>query len=143
VRWLFVSALLVLACKDPYDFQPGDPSKPDPPAAPVLSSPPDRYKGDNCSYPQNVEFQWRAVSGATFYQIEVFDDSTLKRLRASDDRVKGASVTLSFGGYGDYFWHVRAASPAWNNYTSWSVPFRFALPNPALARPGSRRQTPH
>ena len=133
MRMLLAVVILLAACKDPYDFQPGDPTKPNPPAPPVLVSPPDGHEGDNYSYPQTVELEWRVLSGATFYQIEVYTDSALTRLYASEDRVKTTRATLSFGRYGTYFWHVRAASPAWNNYTDWSAAFRFSLPNPALA----------
>ena len=121
---------MLLACRNPYDFQPGDPTKPDPPAAPVLSSPPDRYKGDNYSYPQDVSLEWRAVAGATFYQVEVYSDSLLTRLYLSEGRVTTTRVVSAFGRYGTYFWHARAASRSWNDYTDWSAPFRFTLPNP-------------
>lgn len=131
MRIFLALLLLVAACRDPYDFEPGDPTKPDPPAPPVLVFPPDGHMGDNYSYPQVVSLEWRSLPGATFYQVEVYTDSLLTRLYLSEDRITATRTAPSFGRYGTYYWHVRAASRSWNDYTDWSAPFRFTLPNPA------------
>ena len=124
--------LAVLACKDPNSFQPFDPTKPDPPDAPQLVIPANGWISDRFAYPQDVIFVWQQVPGAQFYQIEVYLDSLLRSqyLFYSNTRVTQTSVTDSLPYYGLYFWRVRAASRNWNNYTDWSSPFRFALPNP-------------
>ncbi len=124
--------LAVLACTDPYDFEPGDPTKPNPPAPPQLVHPEDGWQGE-FRYPQDVSFGWQQTSGAQFYQIEVYRDSLLRSqyLFYSNTRVTQTAVTASLPYYGLYFWRVRAASRNWNDYTDWSSPFRFVLPNPA------------
>ena len=125
--------LVVIACKDPNSFQPFDPTKPDPPAPPQLSLPTDNWISDDFGYPQDVTLGWQPLPGAQFYQVEVYRDSLLRSqyLFYSNARVTLTSVTASLPYYGLYFWRVRAASRNWNNYTDWSSPFRFALPNPA------------
>jgi len=125
--------LTLFACTDPYAFEPGDPTKPDPPAPPQLVAPGDSWRSDQYGYPQDVNFGWQQVSGAQFYQIEVYIDSLLRSeyLRYANERVTQPSLTASFSICGLYYWRVRAASRNWNNYTSWSSPFRFGLPNPA------------
>ena len=135
MRLLLVACLglALLACKDPYEFEPGDPTKPDPPAAPVLTYPANGWMSDDYGYPQDVSFGWQQVSGAQFCQLEVYRDSLLRiqDLVYSNERVTQPSLTGSFSTYGSYYWRVRAASRSWNNYTAWSAPFRFGLPNPA------------
>ncbi|MBM3315647.1 hypothetical protein FJY71_07425 [candidate division WOR-3 bacterium] len=128
-----LAALLLLACKDPFDFEPGDPTKPDPPGPPVLMFPVDGENTGNYAYPQDVRFEWRPLSRAEFYQIEVYSDSVLNvgTLVASDPRVNGTTVTLTFQWWGFYYWRVRAASRSWNNYTAWTAIRQFILPNPS------------
>jgi hypothetical protein len=56
-RLLTASLLLVLlACRDPFSFEPGDPTKPDPPAPPQLVAPADSWRSDDYGYPQDVAF---------------------------------------------------------------------------------------
>jgi hypothetical protein len=125
--------LAVLACKDPNSFQPFDPTKPAPPAPPELVYPINGWVSDDYGYPQDVSFGWQKVPGAQFYQIEVYRDSLLRSefLKYSNERVTQTLLTASLSGWGLYYWRVRAASRNWNNYTDWSSPFRFSLPNPA------------
>jgi hypothetical protein len=125
--------LTLFACTDPNSFQPFDPTKPDPPAPPQLVAPADSWVSDSYAYPQKVNFGWQAVLGAQFYQIEVYRDSLLRSeyLRYSNQRVTQPTLSAPFSGCGLYYWRVRAASKNWNNYTDWSSPFRFGLPNPA------------
>jgi hypothetical protein len=125
--------LTVLACTDPYSFEPGDPTKPNPPDAPELVQPGNGWQSDLYAYPQGVGFGWQAVSGGQFYQIEVYRDSLLRGqyLVYANERVTQPAATASFSTYGWYYWRVRAASRNWNNYTAWSATFRFGLPNPA------------
>jgi hypothetical protein len=128
---LLLAALL--ACKDPYDFEPGDPTKPDPPGPPVQVSPADGENTWNYGYPQDVTFSWRGVAGAMFYQLEAYSDSMASQqtLVASNMRVNGTNVTLTFQRWGFYYWRVRAASRSWNDYTDWSRLSQFILPNPS------------
>lgn len=132
-RLVWVALLCLLACKDPNSYKPFDPTMPDPPAPPVLSYPVNGWVSDDFAYPQNVNFGWQGVSGAQFYELEVYEDSLLRSqyLVYSNPRVTQTSLTVSVSTYGLYFWRVRAGSRYWNNYTDWSAPFRFALPNPA------------
>ena len=125
--------LAVLACKDPNSFQPFDPTKPDPPGPPVLTYPGIGWMSDQYGYPQDVSFGWQQVSGAQFYQIEVYRDSLLRSqyLVYANERVTQPLLTAPLSTWGMYYWHVRAASRNWNNYTGWSDPFWFSLPNPA------------
>jgi hypothetical protein len=125
--------LVVLACTDPYSFEPGDPTKPDPPAPPQLLSPANDWVSDSYAYPQDVNFGWQQSAGAQFYQIEVYRDSLLRGqyLVYANDRVTQPAVTGSISSWGLYYWRVRAASRNWNDYTDWSDPLHFSLPNPA------------
>ena len=125
--------LAVLACKDPNSFQPFDPTMPDPPAPPQLITPGDSWMSDSYAYPQEVWFSWQPIPGAGFYKFEVYNESTIdpRYLVFANQRVTSTALTTSFGHYGEYYWRVRAASRNWNNYTNWSTPFRFGLPNPA------------
>jgi len=135
MRLLLVASLMLglLACKDPYDFEPGDPTKPDPPAPPQLVAPADSWRSDDYTYPQEVSFEWQPIAGPVFYQFEAYIDSVLypQQLVYANQKVTSTGLATSFGRYGWYYWRVRAASRNWNNYTDWSPPFRFCLPNPA------------
>jgi hypothetical protein len=125
--------LAIVACKDPNSFQPFDPNNPDPPDAPQLVAPANGWTSDQFAYPQNVSLGWQQVSGAQFYQIEVYRDSLLHGQYPvyANERITEPALTASISNWGLYYWHVRAASRNWNNYTAWSTPFRFSLPNPA------------
>jgi hypothetical protein len=125
-----VALLCLLACRDPNSYQPFDPTKPDPPAPPVLTSPANGWTSDDYAYPQDVSFAWQAVPGAQFYEVQVNTDSLFSG-PSPGARVYQTSVTYPMQGFGLYHWRVRAAGRNWNNYTDWSSTFHFALPNPA------------
>jgi hypothetical protein len=127
---LFLLVLLAFGCKDPFDYEPGDPTKPDPPAAPALYSPADGYNTGVYVYPQDVELVWKAVAGAEFYQVRVYSDSMLQRLAASNDRARAVSETFSLS-FSKYYWRVRAVSRQWNDYTDWSATWTFIIPSPS------------
>ena len=128
--WLVPVALLsLLACRDQNSYLPFDPTKPEPPAPPVLVHPAYGWMCDDYRYPQNVSFGWQAVPGAQFYEMQVNDDSLFPGTRPFW-RVYQTSAVYSFQTYGVRYWRIRAASNGWNNYTDWSSPFRFSLPNP-------------
>jgi hypothetical protein len=131
MKWWLVSVALLglLACRDPNSYQPFDPTNPDPPAPPVLAYPADGWMSDDYAYPQNVSFAWQAVPGAQFYEMQVNDDSLFPGTRPFW-RVYQTSVVYSFQTFGVRYWRVRAVSSNWNNYTNWSAPFHFSLPNP-------------
>ncbi|HTW91003.1 MAG TPA: hypothetical protein VMH22_04775 [bacterium] len=125
--------LCLLACRDPNSYQPTNPTKSDPPPPPVLSDPVNGWVSNDTCYPQAVGFGWQAVHGAQFYEIQVsIWDSlfTLHHIVYSNPRIYETGVTASDSTYGGYYWRVRAASSNWNNYTNWSDPFHFSLPNP-------------
>lgn len=131
MKWLFASAALLclLACRDPNSYQPFDPTKPDPPAPPVLSYPANGWMSGEYAYPQNVSFAWQAVPGAQFYELQYHTDS-LFPIAGPGLHVYQTSVDYSLQTFGLYYWRVRAVSSDWNDYTDWSSPFHFTLPNP-------------
>ena len=124
-----MALLSLFACRDPNSCEPFDPTKPDPPAPPVPACPANGWRSDCYAYPQLVSFRWQAVSGAQFYQLQIHTDSLFPSPHPGL-RVYQASVDWSMQGCGLYYWRVRAASSDWNNYTDWSDPFWFSLPNP-------------
>lgn len=129
-----LTALLVLGCKDPFSFEPGDPTKPDPPGPPVLKWPANGELIVNYAYPQDVTLEWYGIRGAGFYQVEVYTDSAPSQatLHTLKPEVAGTSVTVRFTRWGFYYWRVRAASRNWNNYTGWSGLWEFLLPDPSV-----------
>ncbi|MEO0085200.1 MAG: hypothetical protein ABIK37_01075 [candidate division WOR-3 bacterium] len=138
MRRLLLAALLLAGCKDPFSFEPGDPTKPDPPGPPVLKWPEDGEMIVNYSYPQDVVLEWNGVKGAGFYQVEVHTDSVPSQstLHAVKSEVAGTSVAVRFTRWGFYYWRVRAASRNWNNYTAWSQMWQFLLPDPSCDTQG-------
>lgn len=131
---LLTVLLILFACRDPYSFEPNDPTKPDPPPPPRLVLPAYGWISEDFAYPQDISLGWDGLPGVLFYQVEIYlNDSTLQSgsLTWSSQRVLYPSVTVQLGWYGWYFWRVRAASRGWNGYTDWSAASRFALPNPA------------
>uniref|UniRef100_A0A7C4GGF2 Fibronectin type III domain-containing protein n=1 Tax=candidate division WOR-3 bacterium TaxID=2052148 RepID=A0A7C4GGF2_UNCW3 len=130
--------LLLAGCQDPFGFEPGDPTKPDPPGPPVLKWPENGEMIVNYAYPQDVVLEWFAVKGAGFYQVEVYNDSVPGpgSLHVRRPDVAGSSVGVRFTRWGFYYWRVRAASRSWNNYTAWSELRRFLLPDPSVDNRG-------
>jgi len=131
--WLLTS-LVILSCKDPYGYEPFDPTKPDPPAAPILQEPTNGKQLDNYAYPQNVTLKWKSVAGTRYYQIEVYSDSVLTPENLQQPLISDIYSTqraVTFYDHGDYYWRVRAYSPNWNWYTGWSQVWQFWLPDPA------------
>jgi len=126
---------LLLGCKDPFSYQPHDPTLPDPPAPPAPLAPENgkHFKYDT-PYPRDVTLQWTAVSGAEFYQVEVYTDSVLVESNLYVpliDRVYSTGTTVSFRYHGQFFWRVRADNDRrWNAFTDWSELWNFWLPNP-------------
>jgi hypothetical protein len=133
VKWWVASVALLgmLACRDPYSYQPSDPTRPDPPAPPVLICPANGWVSGDFTYPQEVSLSWEAVPGAQFYEFQVTHDSLFQSIYIPlGPHIYETSVAESIRLFGLYYWRVRAASRNWNNYTDWSLPFRFTLPNP-------------
>jgi hypothetical protein len=95
----------------------------------VLAYPANGWISDDYAYPQNVSFVWQAVVGAQFYELQIQTDSLFPSTHPGL-RVYQTSVVYSLRRFGLYYWRVRAVSSNWNNYTDWSDPFRFTLPNP-------------
>jgi hypothetical protein len=121
--------LCLLACRDPNSYQPFDPTNPDPPAPPVLTYPANGWMSDDYAYPQNVSFAWKAVPGSQFYELQIQTDSLFPSPHPGL-RVYQTSLVYSLQRFGLYYWRVRAVSNDWNNYTDWSDPLHFTLPNP-------------
>jgi len=127
-----LSALLCLSCKNPFGYEPDDPTKTDPPAPPVQTEPEDGKLIRNYAYPQDVVMKWQPVTGASYYQVEVYRDSTARaeNLYRMVDNIRSTQTSVTFGRYGWYCWRVRAYSPNWKWYTDWSPLHEFILPNP-------------
>lgn len=127
--------LLLLACKDPFDYEHRDPNLPAPPGPPVPTTPVDSTNTRNYAYPQDVTLGWTPVAGAEFYQVEVYRDSVFIEQNLALpllDRVSGPGTDIRLGRYGYYWWRVRADNARrWKAPTDWSVVFVFLLPNPA------------
>ncbi len=127
-----IALALSCFCKNPYDYEPYDPTKPDPPAAPVQLDPPDGKLILNYAYPQDVVMKWQRVSGTAYYQVEVYQSSkpAPESLYAIGDKVYSTETAVTFNRHGCYWWRVRAYSPNWKWFTDWSPLWMFILPNP-------------
>ncbi len=128
-----LTSSVFLSCKDPYGYEPYDPNKPDPPAAPLLTEPEDGKLIVNYAYPQDVALKWERVTGASYYQVEVYRDSAASADSMEQPLISGIysnQTSVTCGRWGDYYWRVRAYSPNWKWYTGWSELWQFWLPHP-------------
>ncbi len=120
---------LALQCKDPFDWQEGDPRIP-PPDPPALYKPVEDtifFGFDGCG----VSFYCEPIDG---YDV-MYDVQTDTTLDFSTATINSSSSSI-IGAYlkrnrlkwkTDYYARVRAGSPAWTWYTAWSPSRHFYL----------------
>lgn len=139
----FMSILFFSVCQNPFGFAPHDPQKQDPPAPPVQIEPKNDTLIPHYAYPQDVTLKWKIVSGAYYYQVEVYTDSlpVPEKQYVFQNKVYGGETTVRFYRHGAYWWRVRGYSPNWKWYTDWSPLAGFILPNPAKPATTDVRKT--
>jgi hypothetical protein len=118
VKITLIVGLVVLmnlnkGCKEPSDYEPQDtlvaPPGPPQPLAPEDSA---------VFVVGNIYFEWSKVSGVDFYEIAI--DQSPNFNDAAIYKVYTHSATIGVGTIGIKYWRVRAYSPYWTWYTSWS-----------------------
>lgn len=123
---------LGLQCRDPHDWQPGDPQTP-PPDPPVLYLPAeDTIFFGVVGY--SVVFDWEEIPG---YQVqyEIQTDTAADFSTAVSHSTSSSPMSLFLKRYSvktNYYGRVRAGSPAWTWYTDWSPTHHFYLMPDAL-----------
>ena len=127
---MLAGVLLVLGCKDPFDYGYNYPDYPDPPDPPVTLYP---RHGQQLSYayPDTLELTWSAVAGAESYDLQVCLDSSMT-LRYVDARsLLDSTCVFVARAVGWHYWRVRAKSRYWDRgYTEWSPVATFLKPRP-------------
>jgi hypothetical protein len=132
VAALVISLMLVAhGCKDPDEYNPGEPQYP-PPGPPELLLP---YADTNLCYGSRhvpVFFDWTTVGGAEIYEIQT--DSTLSWSTAEITQTSQPPIIIGlyrYAGTAPWYARIRAGSSNWTNYTDWSETRRFFLrPDP-------------
>jgi hypothetical protein len=125
LRFLLFSLVIFLidlnsGCKNPDEYAPPQDSLVAPPAPPQLIVPADsELFSQTPGIAMDIYFEWSAVTDAQYYQIQVALDVAFNNT-LFDENVYARSVTLTFYQTGEFFWRVRAYSPLWTWYTSWS-----------------------
>ena len=126
---VILGMISVMQCRDPHDWQPGDPQIPPPDPTEIIAPPADTgFLGPQ----QMVRIDWRAVSGAANYELQF--DTTAKFTNPSSGIYDSppleflARVTTSNST--PYYLRVRAGSPAWTWWTDWSPTHMFYIFNP-------------
>ncbi len=126
LAWL----LLVLACKDPFDYGYRDPDYPDPPDPPITLYP---REGQQLSYayPDTIELTWSQVPGAGSYDLELCLDQAMTYLYVDAHSLLDSTYTFVTRAVGWHYWRVRAKSRSWDRgYTEWSPVATFLKPRP-------------
>jgi hypothetical protein len=121
--------MMAAGCKDPHDWQPGDPQGPPPGPTEILSPRADTgFLGPQ----QMVRIVWRAVSGAEEYELQW--DTTAEFTNPSRQLYYSASIDflarVTTSNSTPYYMRVRAGSPAWTWWTEWSPTHMFYIFNP-------------
>jgi hypothetical protein len=93
---------------------------PNPPAAPILYSPPDQSTNQSTT----LDLAWNAVAGAYAYQLQIAQSADFSSLFRDYSGVVATSQTVSgFSASTQYFWRVRGANEA--GFGSWSEVWSF------------------
>ncbi len=113
-----------VGCKSPEEYKPKFDSLMPPPDPPTLLAPPNDT-GIVAYIPIDLTFDYTAVDGAEFYELEVSSDSTF----ASSEKFQCDydSLATTWNSYGKYYWRVRASSHIWTWYTEWSDVWHFRV----------------
>jgi hypothetical protein len=126
---MILCLITALRCRDPRDWQPGDPQGPPPGPTEIIAPPADTgFLG-----PQElVRIDWRAVSGAEQYELQW--DTTAKFTNPSSQLYESAPIDflarVTTSNSTPYYMRVRAGSPAWTWWTDWSPTHMFYIFNP-------------
>ncbi|MEO0161685.1 MAG: hypothetical protein ABIL39_07390 [candidate division WOR-3 bacterium] len=75
------------------------------------------------SLPTIITFQWSEVSGAQYYYLRLYEDTTF----LFEIRVTANAEAVEIGKAGGYFWQVLAGSKHWEYDTGWSPLVRFLV----------------
>jgi len=128
--FLIISCLIIITnCRNPHEWQPGDPQVPPPGPTEIIAPPADTgFIG-----PQKlVRIDWRAVSGAENYELQW--DTTAKFTNPSSQLYDSAPIEflakVTTSNSTPYYMRVRAGSPAWTWWTDWSPTHMFYIFNP-------------
>jgi len=130
VGLLIISCLILTAhCRDPHEWQPGDPQVPPPGPTEIVAPPADTgFLGPE----EWVRIDWRAVSGAENYELQW--DTTAKFTNPSSQLYDSPPVDIlarvTTSNNTPYCLRVRAGSPAWTWWTEWSPTHTFYIFNP-------------
>ena len=95
------------------------------PAAPALSSPRDRSNTPD----RTPRLSWRAVPGASVYQVQVFDNPALTETALVDATTPQMFYVVPDAnalGFGSFYWQVRAQDHA-GNWGQWSEAGMFTV----------------
>lgn len=117
-------------CKDASEFERPNDSLVEPPAAPILISPPvdtEYILLQNPGY-VNVFFTWNSVIGAEYYQLEYSVDENFGS--SSMFTINSTELVESFTEPVDLYWRVRAHSDYWTWFTDWSETWYFRIRPP-------------
>jgi subtilisin len=109
------------------------PSKPQPPAAPSLTSP------TNNSTVSNLvpKLQWKASTGATSYGLQVSTNSRFTSIVISQTGITDTQYDVPSGvlsGNTTYYWRVNASND--NGTSSWSAYRQFKTPSTVVSKRG-------
>jgi hypothetical protein len=96
------------------------PAWPNAPSIPVLAYPADLATG----IPQNPVMQWRKVTGAETYQLQVSTSSAFTSTVFNDSTLTDTSRAVTLTGAGTYYWRVRAKNVA--GTSAYAAPWKFA-----------------
>ncbi len=125
----FITLLgLCLQCKDPFDWQPGDPQTP-PPDPPELYLPAEDTMFFTSGPSYNVRFDWEEIPAYQIqYEIQVDTSTSFNTAAAVIYTATSSPAAFSVARYSyrmGYYCRVRAGSPAWTWYTGWSEQHHF------------------
>jgi len=117
--FLLSFVFLNLECKNPEEYEPGDPSQP-PPSAPDILLPLSDTTFYGTVYP--VIFDWTSIDGAERYEIELDTNSFFSA--GSLYTTYSHPFTIQCIRYHSpkttYFFRIRGGSSLWTYYTDWS-----------------------
>jgi len=118
--FLCVLAVLI-ACKDPEEFEPDDPYDEEAPAPPVIIRPlPGAVFA--CGNSKTVFFDWTAVQGGQQYEIQIDTSANFSTDSVySADNPPTMINLIRYGARTTYYCRIRAGSVYWRTlYTDWS-----------------------
>jgi hypothetical protein len=126
MSFLMLGMHLYISCRDPSEFEPGDPYT-DPPDPPEFIQPlPDTtLNGTSVT----VNFLWINVAGAELYEVQYDTATTFSNEWFESSPGTSVSITLwRFKFCTTYYYRIRAISASWRSgHTVWSSTRRLFL----------------